>query len=324
MITRREFIVTGLAAAAYPAFAQEPYPSRPIRVLVGHAAGGGVDILARNLGEYIRPILGQTFVVENKPGANGMIGAQQAAAAPPDGYTLLMASAGEIAIAPHLIRKMTYDPFKDLQPVTLGTKVPNVLTVHPAVPAKNAAELIALAKAQPGKLSYGSSGVGNLQHLNGELFNSLAGTKIVHVPYKGAAPQIADLAGGQITMGYTSVAAAISLIKAGKLRPIGVTSKERVKALPDVPSLSETPALAGYELNNWFGLFAPAGVSPAIVQTLNTAAVKALSSPELQAKLIEQGGIPSPGRPDAFRSLIQSDSQTFAKIIKDVGIPMEG
>jgi len=324
MITRRQFIVTGLAAAAAPSFAQDAYPSRPIRVIVPHAAGGGVDILARNLGEYIRPLLGQPFVVENKPGANGMIGAQLASAAAADGYTLLMASAGEIAISPHLFRKMAYDPLRDLQPVTLGTKVPNVLTVHPAVAARSAAELIALAKAQPGKLSYGSSGVGNLQHLNGELFNKLAGTRIVHVPYKGAAPQIADLAGGQITMGYTSVAAALSLIKAGKLRPIGVTSKERVRAVPDVPSLSETPALAAYELNNWFGLFAPSGVPPAILQTVHAAAVKALSSPELQAKLIEQGGIPSPGQPEAFRSLIVSDSQKFAQIIKDVGIPMEG
>ena len=324
MISRRQFIVTGLAAAAGSAFAQETYPSRPIRVIVPHAAGGGVDILARNLGEYIRPILGQPFVVENKPGANGMIGAHLAATSTPDGYTLLMASAGEIAISPHLFRKMAYDPLKDLQPVTLGTKVPNVLTVHPGVPAKNAAELIELARAQPGKLSYGSSGIGNLQHLNGELFNKLAGTKIVHVPYKGAAPQIADLAGGQITMGYTSVAAALSLIKAGKLRPIGVTSKERVRALPDEPSLSETPALAAYELNNWFGLFAPGGVLAAHIKVVHAAAVKALSSAELQQKLVEQGGIPSPGTPDAFRSLIVSDSSKFAQIIKDVGIPMEG
>jgi tripartite-type tricarboxylate transporter receptor subunit TctC len=326
MVTRRRFILAAASGAALSrhAFAQEAYPSRPIRVLVGHAAGGGVDILARNLGEAIRPLLGQPFIVENKPGANAMIATQMAATAAPDGYTLLMASAGEIAINPHLFRKMTYDPLKDLQPVTLGTKVPNVLTVHPGVPARDVAELIALAKAQPGKLSYGSSGIGNLQHLNGELFNSLAGTKIVHVPYKGAAPQIADLAGGQITMGYTSVAAALSLIKAGKLRPIGVTSKERVRALSDVPSLSETPALASYELNNWFGLFAPAGIAPNTLTTLHAAALKALSSAELQARLVEQGGIPSPGTPEAFRALIVGDSGKFAKIIKDVGIPMEG
>jgi tripartite-type tricarboxylate transporter receptor subunit TctC len=324
MVTRRQFILTGVAIAAGSSAAQETYPARPIRVIVPHAAGGGVDILARNLGEHIRPILGQPFVVDNKPGANGMIGAHAAATSAPDGYTLLMASAGEIAISPHLFRKMQYDPLKDLQPVTLGTKVPNVLTVHPAVPARNAEELIALARAQPGKLSYGSSGIGNLQHLNGELFNKLAGTKIVHVPYKGAAPQIADLAAGQITMGYTSVAAALGLIKGGKLRPIGVTSKERVRALPDVPSLSETPALAAYELNNWFGLFAPADVPPAVLQVVHSAAVKALSSRELQQRLIEQGGIPAPGPAEEFRSLIVSDSQKFAQIIKEVGIPMEG
>jgi tripartite-type tricarboxylate transporter receptor subunit TctC len=324
MVTRRQFLLTGVAIAAGNSAAQETYPARPIRVIVPHAAGGGVDILARNLGEHIRPILGQPFVVDNKPGANGMIGAHAAATSAPDGYTLLMASAGEIAISPHLFRKMQYDPLKDLQPVTLGTKVPNVLTVHPAVPARNAEELIALARAQPGKLSYGSSGIGNLQHLNGELFNKLAGTKIVHVPYKGAAPQIADLAAGQITMGYTSVAAALGLIKGGKLRPIGVTSKERVRALPDVPSLSETPALAAYELNNWFGLFAPADVPPAVLQVVHSAAVKALSSRELQQRLIEQGGIPAPGPAEEFRSLIVSDSQKFAQIIKEVGIPMEG
>jgi tripartite-type tricarboxylate transporter receptor subunit TctC len=324
MLTRRRFILAGMAASVGRAYAQEAYPARPIRVIVPHAAGGGVDILARHLGEHIRPLLGQPFIVENKPGANGMIGAQAAATAAPDGYTLLMASAGEIAISPHLFRKMQYDPLKDLQPITLGTKVPNVLTVHPSVPARNAQELIALAKAQPGKLSYGSSGIGNLQHLNGELFNKLAGTQIVHVPYKGAAPQIADLAAGQITMGYTSVAAAIALIKAGKLRPIGVTSKERVRALPEVASLSETPALSEYELNNWFGLFAPSGMASAQVKVVHAAAVKALSTPELQQKLVDGGGIPSPGAPEAFRALIQADSQTFARIIKEVGIPMEG
>jgi tripartite-type tricarboxylate transporter receptor subunit TctC len=325
MLSRRSLLLSGLAVAAGRAFAQDAYPSRPIRVVVPHAAGGGVDILARNLGEFIRPLLGQPFVVENRAGANGMIGAEHVAkAAANDGYTLLMASAGEIAISPHLFRKMAYDPFKELQPVTLGTKVPNVLTVHPAVPAQTADELIALAKAQPGRLSYGSSGIGNLQHLNGELFNKLAGTRIVHVPYRGAAPQIADLAGGQITMGYTSVAAALPLIKAGKLRPIGVTSKERVRAIPEVPSLSETPALAAYELNNWFGLFAPSGVPAANIRILHAAAVKALSGAELQQKLVEQGGIPAPGPAEEFRALILSDSQKFAQIIKDVGIPMEG
>jgi len=325
MATRRNVILSGLAAALpLRAFAQDAWPSRPIRVVVGHAAGGGVDILARNLGEHIRPLLGQPFVVENRPGANGMIGAQTVAQASADGYTLLMASAGEIAISPHLFRKMAYDPLKDLQPVTLGVKVPNVLTVHPSVPAKTAADLIDLAKKDPGKLTYGSSGIGNLQHLNGELFNALAGTKIVHVPYKGAAPQIADLAAGQITMGYTSVAAALGLIRGGKLRPIAVTSKERVQAIPDVPALAETPALAAYELNNWFGLFAPAGMPPAALQTLHAAAVKALTKPELQKTLVDQGGIPSPGTPDAFRSLIVADSGKFAKIIRDVNIPMEG
>lgn len=326
---RRHIVVAGLAAGVAPwtgaqAQGQEGYPSRPIRVLVGHPAGGGVDMLARQLGEHIQPLLGQPFVVENKPGANGTIAAHAVAGAAPDGYTLLMASAGEIAISPHLMRRLPYQPLRDLQPVTLGTKVPNLLCVHPSLAAASTAELIALARSRPGGLTYGSSGVGNLQHLNGELFNALAGTKIVHVPYKGAAPLIAELVGGHISMGFTSVAAMFAHVKAGRLRPIAVTSRERVPAIPDIPALAETPALASYELNNWFGLFAPAGVPAGVLAALNAAAVKALSTPDLRQRLIDQGGIVAPGSPDAFRELIAADSRRFAQIIRDVNIPMEG
>ncbi|GIK88226.1 MAG: hypothetical protein BroJett026_37070 [Betaproteobacteria bacterium] len=325
---RRHVLKAGLAAgalAALPraAFAQDAYPARPIRVIVPHPAGGGVDIVARLLGEHVRPILGQPLVIENKPGANGMIGAHQAATSAPDGYTLLMSGPGEIAISPHLYKSMNYDPFTQLQPVTLASRAPNVLLVHPGVPVSNAAELVALAKARPGQLTFGSSGVGNIQHLNGELFNKLAGVKITHVPYKGAAPQIADLVGGQITMGFTSVAAALPLIRSGKLKAIAVSSKERVPAIPDVAPLAETPALAGYELNNWFGLFAPAGLPPAVLRTVNEAAVKALGSPAMQKSIVEGGAIPSPQTPDEFRSFVAGESQKFAQIIREVGITAE-
>ncbi len=279
-----------------------------------------MDILARAMAEAMSATLGQPIVVENRPGANGTIGAAAGAAAAPDGYTIMMNGPGEIAIAPHLMKQMAYDPFRDLAPITLCSKAPNVLVVGGNSPLRTVADIIAAAKAKPGELTFGSSGVGNIQHLEGELFNKYAGVKILHIPYKGAAPQIADIIGGQIAMGYMSVAAAMPLIKAGRLRPVAVTSKARVPALPDVPTLSETPALASYELDNWFGLFAPAAVPKGILATLNAAAVKAIGTPELQKTIIDGGAIPAPGTPEAFAAFIAAQSQLYAQIIKEVGI----
>ena len=317
-ISRREFVVAGGALLAWPAFGQDKYPSKPIRMVVPHPVGGGVDIIARSLGEHMRVALGQPLVIENKPGANGMIGAQFTAAAPADGYTLMMSGPGEIAIAPHLVKAMTYDPFKDLQPITLCSRAPNVLMVGPSTPANNVADLIALAKSKP--LTFGSSGIGNIQHLNGELFNKLAGVKIEHVPYKGAAPQIADIVSGQINLGFSSVAAALPLIKAGRVRPLGVTSKQRVPALPDVPSLSETPALASYELNNWFGMFAPAGIPKPVLQAVHAAAIKGLETPEMRKYIVDGGAIPAPMTPEEFTAFIAGESRMFAQIIKEANV----
>lgn len=316
--TRRDFLAGGAALLALPAFGQDKYPSKPIRMVVPHPVGGGVDIIARSLGEHLRAALGQPIVVDNKPGANGMIGAQFTATAPADGYTLMMSGPGEIAIAPHLVKAMSYDPFRDLQPITLCSRVPNVLVVGPSTPAASVPELIALAKTR--SLTFGSSGIGNIQHLNGELFNKLAGVKIEHVPYKGAAPQIADIVAGQINMGYTSVAAAISLIRAGRLRPLAVTSRERVPALPDVPALAETAALASYELNNWFGMFAPAGIAKPILQTVHAAAVKGLNTPEMRKSIVDGGALPSPMTPEEFAAFIRRESQVFAQIIKEANV----
>ncbi len=322
---RRQWLRWGLALGSTtligaPAWAQDRYPSRPIRLIAPHPPGGGVDILARAMGEAMAGTLGQPIVVENRPGANGTIGAAAGAAAPPDGYTFMMNGPGEIAIAPHLLKQMTYDPFKDLAPITLCAKAPNVLVVGSNSPLRSVADVIAAAKARPGELTFGSSGVGNIQHLEGELFNKYAGVKTVHVPYKGAAPQMADIMGGQITMGYTSVAAALPLIRGGRLRPIAVTSRVRVSALPDVPTLAETPALAAYELDNWFGLFAPAAVPKPIVAALNGAAVKALSTPQMQKTIVDGGAIPAPMTPDAFAAFVAAQSQIYAQIIKEVGI----
>ena len=324
MKSRREFLRSGMALGGasllgVPAWAQDKYPSRAIRLIAPHPPGGGVDILARAMAEAMAGSLGQPIVVENRPGANGTIGAAAGAAAAPDGYTFMMNGPGEVAIAPHL-QKLTYDPFKDLAPITLCSKAPNVLVVSSNSTLRTVADIIAAAKAKPGELTFGSSGVGNIQHLEGELFNKYAGVKTVHVPYKGAAPQMADIMGGQITMGYTSVAAAMPLIKGGRLRPIAVTSKVRVPALPEVPTLAETPALSAYELDNWFGLFAPAAVPKPILVTLNAAAVKALATPELQKTIIDGGAIPAPGTPEAFAAFVAAQSQIYAQIIKEVGI----
>ena len=318
-ISRRKLLIAGgVSLLGLPAFGQDKYPSKAIRMVVPHPVGGGVDIIARNLGEHMRAALGQPIVVENKPGANGMIGAQFTATAPADGYTLMMNGPGEIAIAPHLVKNMTYDPFRDLQPITLCSRAPNVLVVGPSTPANNVAELIALAKSKP--LTFGSSGIGNIQHLNGELFNKLAGVKVEHVPYKGAAPQIADIVAGQINMGYMSVAAAISLIRAGRLRPLAVTSRERVPALPDVPALAETPALSSYELNNWFGMFAPAGVPRPILQTVHAAATKGLATPEMRKSIVDGGATPAPTTPEEFAAFIAGESKMFAQIIKEANV----
>jgi tripartite-type tricarboxylate transporter receptor subunit TctC len=315
-----------LAALTVPgiAGAQGSYPTKPSRIIVPYTAGGGVDTVARLLGEKLREGLGQPTIVDNKPGASGMIGAQAAAKAPPDGYTVLLAAAGEIAVNPHLYQKqMAYDPEKDLVPISLVVKIPNVLVVNPDVPAKTTAELVAHAKANPGKLTYSSSGVGNPQHLNGELLAKMAGIDIVHVPYKGAAQQLTDVTSKQVTMTFTSLAAAQPFIKSGQIKPIAVTSAKRVSSLPNVPALAEFQPLAGYELQNWFGLFAPAKTPETVIKKLNEAVTQALRDPDLAKKLEVQGAEPAPNTPAEFRQFVQTESKKFAKIITDANVTLD-
>ena len=304
--------------------AQDSYPTKPIRIIVPYTAGGGVDTVARLLGEKLREGLGQPTIVDNKPGASGMIGAQAAAKAPPDGYTLLLAAAGEIAVNPHLYKKqMAYDPEKDLAPISLVVKIPNVLVVNADVLAKNTAELVAHAKANPGKLTYSSSGVGNPQHLNGQLFAKMAGIDIVHVPYKGAAQQLTDVTSKQVTMTFTSLAAAQPFIKSGQIKPVAVTASKRVPSMPDVPALAEFKPLASYELINWFGLFAPAKTPDAVVKKLNTAVTQALRAPDLIKQLEVQGAEPAPNTPSEFREFVQTESKKFAQIIADANVTLD-
>jgi tripartite-type tricarboxylate transporter receptor subunit TctC len=311
-----------LFAAAVPAgLAQAPYPAQPIKIICAFPAGGGTDLTARLLGEQLQKILGQTVVIENRTGASGMIGTGAVAKSPADGYTLLVAS-GEMAVNPHLYPKMAYDLDKDLQPITLLVKVPNVLAVNMDVPAKNVAQLIAYAKQNAGKLTFSSSGVGNPQQLTGELFNKLAGVQIRHVPYKGAAPQIADVAGKHITMTFVSIGAAKPFIDSQRIRPIAVTSLARVGALPEVPAIAEYPPLAGFELVNFFGFLGPAGMPDPVLRRLNAAAVQTMKMPDLVTKFRAMGFEPAPNTPEEFRQFIRTETAKFGKIIVEAGVKL--
>lgn len=326
-LTRRQLtaVLALSACSSLPlTAAAQDFPSKPITIVVPFSAGGGVDTVTRLLAEKLRGTLNATIVVDNKAGGSGMIAAQAVVKAAPDGYTLLMGSAGETAINPFVFKgRMAYNPSKDLQPVTLVTRIPNVLVVSPKLPVKNTEELIAHAKKNPGRLSYSSSGVGNPQHLNGELLEELAGIFMVHIPYKGAAGQLVDVTSGVVDMTFVSYAAAKSFIQSGKVKPIAISSAKRMSFAPDLPALAETKSLAKYQLENWFGLFAPANTPAAVVQKINTAVTEALKDPELSKRLRDQGGEPSPMTSQQFRDFIQTESKQFERIVQSAQIVAE-
>jgi tripartite-type tricarboxylate transporter receptor subunit TctC len=318
----RTLSAAALAVAAPAALAQAPYPAKDIKIICAFPAGGGTDLTARLLADQIAKPLGQSVIVENRTGASGMIGTGAVASSAPDGYTLLVAS-GEVALNPHLYKKMAYDWDRELQPITLLVNVPNVLAVNMDVPAKSVAELIAYARKNEGKLTFSSSGVGNPQQLTGEMFNKMAGVHIQHVPYKGAAPQIADVAGKHITMTFVSIGAALPFIESNRIRAIGVTSKTRVSAIPDVPAIAEYPPLASFELVNFFGFFGPANLPSPVLKRLNEVAVQALKAPDMAGKLKANGFEPAPTTPEEFRKFIRANSAKFEKIIAEAGIKLE-
>ncbi len=322
----RSLLAFGLALLALPmtsAIAQA-YPSRNVSIVVPFAAGGGVDITARMLADKLRTTLGGAVIVENKAGGSGMIGAQAVVKAAPDGHTLLLGSAGETTINPLIYKgRMQYDPAKDLVPVSLVVRVPNVLVVANKLPVKNVEELVAHAKKNPGRLSYSTSGVGNPQHLNGELLEELAGVHMVHIPYRGAAGQLVDVASGVVDMTFVSYTAAKSFIQSSKVRALAVTSATRAAYAPDLPAIAEYKPLAQYQLENWFGLFAPAGTPDAVVQKLNAAVTAALQDPELVKKLREQGGEPAPMTPRQFKDFIKQESVQFERIVNTAQIVAE-
>jgi tripartite-type tricarboxylate transporter receptor subunit TctC len=326
MLDRRQFTASLLAlAAGTPAAHAQAWPERPVRILVGYPAGGGVDIVARLLGEPMRQTFGQPVVVENRAGASAMIAANAVAKAAPDGYTLLMAASGEVAINQHLYKeKMAYDPLRELTPVALVGIVPCVIVVASKTPVHNGAELIAYARANRGKLSFSSSGIGNPQQLAGELMNHMAGTDVLHVPYRGSAPAVTDVATGAVTMSFSSLAAALPLIQDGKIRAVAVTSRERMPQLPDVPTLAEAgPELKDYELLNWFGLFATAGTPEPIVTRLNDVINAGLRDKAIADKLVVQGIVPRPISAPQYKAFVTSEAEKFGAIVRQANIRLE-
>lgn len=326
MLTRRHLLAGAAALAAGVPFAkaQSNFASQPIHILVGYAAGGGVDIVARLLQEPMKAALGQPIIIENRTGASAMLATGAVAKAPPDGYTLLMAASGEVAINHFLFKeKMAYDPVKELAPIAMIGSVPCVVVVADTTPVRNPKELVAYAKANPGKLSFSSSGIGNPQQLAGELMNSMAGIQVLHVPYRGSAPAVTDVATGAVTMSFSSLAAALPLMQAGKIRAIAVTSRERMPQFPDVAPLSEgAPGLADYELLNWFAMFGTAGTPPEIVERLNSIVNTALKDPAIADKLLPQGIVPKPMKVAEFKAFVDAERTKFGKIVEQANIKL--
>jgi len=307
-------------AVLCPAVAQaQDFPNRNIRLIVPFPPGGPNDIIARVVGKRMEEILKQTIVVDNRSGQGGVLGTDLVAKTAPDGYTVGIASAGALAISPSM-EKVAYDTLKDLQPVTLVAKVPEMLVVATSVPASNMKELVALAKAQPGKLNFASSGPGSMPHLAGELFKLTAKIDMTHVPYKGAAPAVNDLLGQQVQMVFLDLPVLLPQINAGKLRPIAVGAPERVPSAPDVPTTAEV-GMPDLLTENWYGMVAPAHTSPKIVAILNKAAVEAIKDSEVKEKLANQGAILVGDTPEQFAAYIDSETKKWAMVIKEAGVP---
>jgi tripartite-type tricarboxylate transporter receptor subunit TctC len=315
-------VAMAMASATTLAPAQGAFPSHPVTLVVPFPPGGGTDTGARIVAERLGRTWGQTVIVENKGGAAGIIGADAVAKAKPDGYTILMGNIGTQAINPSLYKKLPYDPNTAFAPIALVAELPLAMMVNPDVPVKTANEFIALARSEPGKLSYSSSGAGGAPHLAAEMFKEATGTAILHVPYRGGGPAVADLLAGHVELSFMTVLEASGHIKAGKLRALAVTGDKRVAALPDVPTLSEA-AVPGFNSISWIGLLAPAATPKDIVEKISAAVREVLATPEVKNKLLELGAIPAGNTPAQFQALIEKDRVRYAKIIKDKGITAE-
>jgi tripartite-type tricarboxylate transporter receptor subunit TctC len=316
-LTTRLMAGAALACFAAQGLAAEWQPTKPIRMLVGFAPGGGTDTTARAMGAKLSERLGQQVIIDNLPGAAGNIATEILSNATPDGYTILMGTIAALAINPSLYKKLPFDPLKDVLPITRAVDSTNALVVHPSVPAKSVKELVALAKTKP--LNGGSSGVGGAGHLALELFNLQAGTKIVHVPYKGGGPAMVDLLGGQINLIFATAASAVGHIKSGKIRALAVSTAKRSGLLPELPTVAEA-GLKGFEANNWYGLLAPAKTPRNIIDRLNKESIAALNLPDVKDLLFRQGLDVSTSTPEAFGAYIRAEKAQWEKVIKAAGL----
>ncbi|MCM2327977.1 MAG: tripartite tricarboxylate transporter substrate binding protein [Lysobacter sp.] len=315
-------LVASLAFAATTALAQT-YPTKPVKLIVPFPPGGAVDVYARTVQPALAENLGQTIVIENKTGASGMIGADSVAKAAPDGYTVLVGNVATLAMNVGIYKKMTYSPVTDLAPVMQTVMVNYVLVVHPAVPAKDVAELVAYAKANPGRLSYGSSGSGSAQHMAAELFKAQTGADITHVPYKGTGALVGDLIAGHVSMAIADQASMMPQVKAGKLRALAVGGLRRSPDYPDIPTIAEAGKLPGFEAVAWQGIAVPAATPPAIVKRLNEAFMKAHEAPGMKEKLVAAGLTPVGGTPEEFGRYIRSEIAKWSKVAKDIGATVD-
>ena len=319
-MTLKKILIAALLVTPWLSMAQS-YPNKPVRIMVGANAGGGTDIIARMLAEKMGEAFKGSFVVDNKPGASNTIAADMTAKAPADGHTLLVATNTGQAIAPHLI-KLSYDPIKDLTPVGLIVTVPNVLVVGANVPANNVAELVTLMKAKPNEFKYASSGVGSTQHIAGEGFNLAAGVKSVHVPYRGSSQAHLDIIGGNVQIMFDTTSSAMGQIKAGKFKPLALTTATRSSELPQVPTLAEA-GVRGFEMSTWYGMFVTTGTPPEVTQRLQTELAKILKMPDIQAKLKGLGGEPGNITPDQFAQMNRQEFTRFGDLIKKANIKLE-
>ena len=316
-----------LCLAAVPAAAQGSWPTKPVRIVVPFAAGGTTDLLARAVAPELSRAFGQQFIVDNRAGAGGNVGAEIVARSPPDGYTLLMGTVGTHGINRALYDKLPYDPIKDFAPITLVAGVPNVMVMQTekarAMGISTVADFVKYAKAHPGKLNMASSGNGTSIHLSGELFKSMSGTYMVHFPYRGSGPALLDMVGGTMDVMFDNLPSSMPQIKAGKLKALAVTSAQRSAALPDVPTIEQAAGLKGFDASSWFGLLAPAGTPPDIVNRIQQEVARSLGTPAIKEKMLAQGAIPSGNTPAEFARLIDSEHRKWARVVKDSGAKVD-